>query len=133
MRNNPMNKRTANGATTLPGYYYTSDEIFRQELDHIFFERWICIGRTTQLPKPGRYFLHTIGHESILVTRNENAEIRAFYNVCRPRGTRLCTEISGQLNGKIQCPYHAWTYSLDGALLAAPNMSDANFTKEEFP
>lgn len=117
---------------TLPGVYYTSDEIFRQELERIFYERWICIGRASQLPKPGSYFLHKIGNESILVTRNENEEIRAFYNVCRHRGTRLCTESTGQLNGKIQCPYHAWTYSLNGALLAAPNMTDANnFDKAE--
>jgi glycine betaine catabolism A len=127
-----MNKRTANGAMTLPGNYYTSHEIFREELERIFFERWICIGRASQLTKPGAYFLHRIGNESILVTRNERDEIHAFYNVCRHRGTRLCTETIGQLNGKIQCPYHAWTYSLDGALLAAPNMA-ANFQKEEFP
>ncbi len=126
--------RTANGQQTLPGQYYTSKDIFRLEMERIFYERWLCVGRTEQLEEPGSYFVQSIGQESILVTKDDRNEIHAFYNVCRHRGTRLCNQSSGQLNGKIQCPYHAWTYTLDGELMAAPNMTDVTgFDRSQYP
>jgi glycine betaine catabolism A len=129
-----MAKRTANGAMTLPGEYYTSEQIYREELQRVFNNRWICAGRAEQIPNSGNYFLYKIGNESIIVTRTESGDICAFYNVCRHRGTRLCTEDQGSFAGKIQCPYHAWTYSLDGNLIGAPNMKDVqNFEMSRYP
>lgn len=110
------------GAKTLPGEYYASLEIFQQELDRIFYRRWICAGREEDVPEPGDYLVRNIGTESVLVTRDREGEVRALHNVCRHRGSRLCTEPRGRFSSAIRCPYHAWTYGLDGSLRAAPFM-----------
>ena len=129
-----MRKRSASGAMTLPGKYYTSEEIFHEETEKIFSESWICVGHVSRIPETGSYFLHNIGKESIIVTRDRQGMVNAFYNVCRHRGTRLCTEASGQFSGKIQCPFHAWTFSLEGRLFGAPNMKDAeSFQLTDYP
>jgi Rieske 2Fe-2S family protein len=120
-------------AMTLPGRYYTDGGIFRQELERFFFNKWVCAGRTEQVAKAGDYFLCEVGGESIIVTRDAAGGLRAFYNVCRHRGTRMCRESHGAFAGRIQCPYHAWTYALDGKLIGAPHMLDAGFHREEYP
>ena len=119
-----MSTRTASGAKTLPGKYYTSAEIFQLESQNIFKKQWLYAGRISQLKKTGSYFLFNIDHESIIILRDQNDEVKAMHNVCRHRGTRLCSEAEGELSKTIQCPYHAWTYDLQGNLLAAPNMSE---------
>ena len=121
-------------ATTLPGEYYTSDAIFASEEERIFARRWLCAGRADALASPGDYRLVHVGRESLIVVRGKDGEARAFFNVCRHRGTRLCAEPAGHFTGGIQCPYHAWTYGLDGALLAAPHMVDVPwFEKSDHP
>ena len=78
--------------------------------------------------------LAEIAGESIIVTCGADDRVRAFYNVCRHRGTRLCTQASGRFTGSIQCPYHAWTYALDGTLLAARTMADVpDFERAGYP
>ena len=133
-----MTTRTAQGALTLPREYYTSQEIFDRESQKIFGEQWICVGRTSEIAQPGSYFLYElddgIHQESIIITRDQQGEAHAYYNVCRHRGTRICTAHQGQFSETIQCPYHAWTYSLNGELLGAPNMKDmADFRREDYP
>ena len=110
------------GAKTLPGEYFTSPEIFRQEQERIFFERWLCAGRAEQISQPGDFFLQAVGPESIILLRDKGGQARAFYNVCRHRGTRLCEQARGRFSASLQCPYHAWTYGLDGSLVGAPLM-----------
>jgi Rieske 2Fe-2S family protein len=119
-------------AKTLPGHYYTDPKTFGDELERFYCASWVCVGRTEQVSQPGDYFLREVAGESIIVTRDKGGEVRAFYNVCRHRGTRMCTEQNGNLAGRIQCPYHGWTYALDGTLLGAPHM-DEGFHREEFP
>src|SRR6185503_6684364 len=103
---------------TLPQRYYTDPEQFRVEMDRFFFHQWVCVGREEQVAGPRQYFLAEIGDESIIVTRDDHGRLHACYNVCRHRGTRMCTETSGAFPcGRIRCPYHAWTYGVDGALL----------------
>ena len=127
-------QRTAYGAKTLPAAYYTDPAIYQAESEAIFGQSWLCLGRTSQVPTPGSYQLHQIEDESLILLRDQQGQIRTFFNVCRHRGTRLCTAPSGQLSHSIQCPYHAWTYSLDGRLRGAPNMNDvANFDKADYP
>ena len=122
------------GARTLPREYYTSPELFGHELEHIFTKRWLCVGREDRLPNPGDWFTQAVGKESIIVLRDREGAYRAFYNVCRHRGTRICEEHSGQFSGTIQCPYHAWTYGLDGRLIGAPSTNDIeNFDKADWP
>ena len=81
------------------------------------------MGHQSQLARPGDYFVQQVAGESLIIMRDKSGEIRGFYNVCRHRGTRLCEEASGH-SAAIQCPYHAWTYGLDGRLTGAPHMDE---------
>ena len=118
---------------TLPGAYYSSEALFKEEAERVFARRWVCVGRAEQIPAPGDYFLAELAGESLVVVRDGDRP-RAFFNVCRHRGTRLCEAASGRLTGTIQCPYHGWTYGLDGRLLGAPHMADtAAFDRTAFP
>ena len=122
------------GAKTLPGEYYNSPEIFAEEHERIFYRRWICIGREDQIPNPGDYLVATPGKESVIVLRDQGGAVRAFYNVCRHRGTRLCEESHGRFTGTILCPYHSWAYGLDGRLVGAPSTQDiVGFNKADYP
>ncbi|MFN2431448.1 MAG: aromatic ring-hydroxylating dioxygenase subunit alpha, partial [Gemmatimonadota bacterium] len=122
------------GARTLPGRYYTSPEVFAEESECIFRRSWLCVSRASELPKPRSYFLASVAGESVIVLRDDAGISRAFYNVCRHRGTRLCEEESGELGHSIQCPYHAWTYGLDGRLIGAPHMDGVEgFHRRDYP
>jgi Rieske 2Fe-2S family protein len=121
------------GARALDARWYHAPDVFAQERERIFARDWICVGRTEQLERAGDFVTAEIAGESIIVTRGADTRLRAFYNVCRHRGTRLCTEASGRFAASIQCPYHAWTYALDGALTAARTMADVpDFERAEF-
>jgi Rieske 2Fe-2S family protein len=120
--------------TTLPARYYTDAGVFQREMDRFFWNMWIGVGRAEEVACPGDYVLRSIAGDSVIVTRGPDTRVRAFFNVCRHRGTRLCIEAHGRFDGSIQCPYHAWTYGLDGALVAAPNMEGvAGFDKAQYP
>ena len=122
------------GALTLPAEYYVDVNYFKREMDALFGRMWICAGRTEQVERSGQFFVREVVGESLIVTRSPSAEVRAFYNVCRHRGTKLCPEMTGVFAGSIQCPYHAWTYDLDGRLIGAPHMDEVpHFRKEEYP
>ncbi|MGC2661097.1 MAG: aromatic ring-hydroxylating dioxygenase subunit alpha [Bryobacteraceae bacterium] len=118
---------------TLPARYYTDPELFRREIDIFFFEGWICAGRGDNIPNTGDYFLREIAGESIIVVRSGGGSVVGFYNVCRHRGTRLCSAREGRFDGRIQCPYHGWTYGLDGRLLGAPHMEPSTFQHLDYP
>ena len=109
---------------TLPSPYYYDPGIYEQEKERIFYSSWICAARVEELPNTGDYLLREIADESILVVRTKGGEIKAFYNVCRHRGNRLCSAESGRARGgAFACGYHGWTYNLDGDLVATPNMA----------
>jgi glycine betaine catabolism A len=119
--------------STLPGRYYHDPAIYEQERDRIFSRMWVCVGRADDLPEAGRYLLADVGRESVLVVRGRDGAIRAFLNVCRHRGARLCTEPCGSIGQAIQCRYHAWSYALDGRLIGAPNIArDEGFDRAAF-
>ena len=121
-------------ARTLARRYYTSSEIFALERERIFAQHWICVGREEQLFDAGSYFLAEVAAESLIVVRDASGEIHAHYNVCRHRGTRMCEEQSGRFKGAIVCPYHAWTYGLDGHLRTARNMREVpDFQESDYP
>jgi Rieske 2Fe-2S family protein len=121
------------GASTLPAEYYVDPAYFEREMAALFRGMWICAGRTEHLEGAGRFFVREVLGESIIITRGPSG-LRAFYNVCRHRGTRLCTDREGAFAGSIQCPYHAWTYDLDGRLIGAPHMDDVpHFRREDYP
>jgi Rieske 2Fe-2S family protein len=108
---------------TLPGSAYTDPGTFALEQQRIFERMWFCAVRAADLGAPGSFRTVQVGRESVLVTRARDGSVRAFLNICRHRGARLCTEESGQVKRAFQCAYHAWTYGLDGTLVAAPNLT----------
>jgi glycine betaine catabolism A len=107
----------------LTGPDYHSPEIFEVERERIFHRKWFCVGREEQAANPGDYFTVDVIDESVVVVRGKDAQLRAFHNVCRHRGTLLC-DGAGTLRSVIECPYHAWAYSLDGKLLRTPNVGE---------
>jgi Rieske 2Fe-2S family protein len=120
---------------TLPSSWYTDSPVFELEREHIFFREWVCVGREEELIDSGDHKVLDLYGQSILLVRNEQSELRAFYNVCRHRGARLCPATAQQdsndrlplkggvvNNRSIVCPYHAWSYDLNGALQRAPHM-----------
>lgn len=109
--------------TTLPGRYFHDPEIFAREQKQIFGELWTCVGRADALPSPGDYQTVELGGESVLIVRGRDGALRAFLNVCRHRGARLCLNASGHAGAAVQCVYHAWSYGLDGRLIGAPNIA----------
>ncbi|MEK7798688.1 MAG: aromatic ring-hydroxylating dioxygenase subunit alpha [Acidobacteriota bacterium] len=120
-------------ASTLPGRFYHDPAIYRQELQTIFSKMWLCVGREEEIEKPGDYLTRTVGGDSVIVVRDTDGGVNAFHNVCRHRGSRLLSESSGSGLRHLQCPYHAWTYGLDGALRVAPHMEDArDFDRSQF-
>jgi Rieske 2Fe-2S family protein len=126
--------RTAFGQHTLPREYFVSPEVYELERERIFARSWLLAGHVAQLAGAGDCLVVDVDRESVLAVRGGDGEIRAFHNHCRHRGTRLCDAGRGSVGGAIQCPYHAWTYGLDGALRAAPNMTDVpGFERGDYP
>ena len=121
------------GAKTLPQRYFVSPQIFAAEQEKILSRQWGLAGHQSQIAKSNDYFTAETAGESLIVVRDKRGEIHGFYNVCRHRGSRLIENRNGQLSAAIQCPYHAWTYGLDGRLLGAPHMDDVpGFDKADY-
>ena len=120
-------------AKSLPQKYFVSPEIFADEQRKVFPNEWLLVGHQSQIANSGDYIVQDVNRESIIVIRDKDEEIRAFYNVCRHRGTRLKEDNCGH-SSAIQCPYHAWTYGLDGRLIGAPHMDEVpGFDKTDYP
>ncbi|MDG3005756.1 aromatic ring-hydroxylating oxygenase subunit alpha [Paludisphaera mucosa] len=121
-------------AMSLPARYYLDEDHYARELERLFLARWFYIGRADEVPNRGDYVLREAADESLIVTRGDDGRVRAFFNVCRHRGTRLCEQPSGTFTGAIRCPYHAWAYDLSGRLLGAPSMDQSpHFRAEDYP
>jgi len=113
---------------TLPRDSYLDGAVFQRELAAVFQPGWICVGRTDRLSEPGDYQALRVGDQSLLIVRDDSNMLRGFYNVCRHRGAELIplpdTHIQlGQFDRGITCPYHAWSYRLDGTLRGTPHMN----------
>ena len=100
---------------TLPGRYYFDREIYQRENSAIFSRTWQYVGHISMLTDPGDYIVAEIGGESIVILLNNQKNLQAFYNVCQHRAHRLL-EGRGHIRHRIVCPYHTWTYNLDGDL-----------------
>ncbi len=121
------------GQRTLPAAAYLDRRVFEAEQRQIFQNRWMCIGRTSEVPVPGSFRTMQIGNESLIAMRDTTGKLRVYFNLCRHRGTRLLTEPRGNRSKTIQCPYHAWTYDLQGNLIGVPDeKSMCNFDRREF-
>jgi Rieske 2Fe-2S family protein len=103
--------------------FYCDAELFEHEVRRLILAHWHCVGHQSQIPAPGDFFTIEFCGESLIVVRGEDGEVRALRNVCRHRGSRVCTEAAGHARGGVfVCPYHAWTYGLDGRLRGAREM-----------
>lgn len=121
-------------AFTAPAWHYTDPGRFRDEMECFFGRGWFYAGREEEVAEPGSYRLIEAAGESLILLRDREGALRCFFNVCRHRGTRLCEAPAGQLGETIRCPYHAWTFRLDGGLAGAPHMDlDGGFRKEDYP
>jgi phenylpropionate dioxygenase-like ring-hydroxylating dioxygenase large terminal subunit len=113
---------------TLPSSWYLDAQHYQTELDRIWYRQWIYVDRASALSEPGSYRLLNIGKQQVIILRDESGQLQAFHNTCRHRGALLLTEASGQLRNAITCPYHAWSYSLQGDLQRTPS----NFCQQDF-
>lgn len=111
---------------SLPKASYTQDSEFCREREVILLADWFCVGRDERLASSGDYLLADVAGESLIVVRDGDGALHGFYNLCRHRGSRLVPPGSGAgcFGGAIRCPYHAWTYGLDGTLRSAPFLPD---------
>jgi len=107
--------------TSLPQPYFTSPAWHRRDVDLVFRNQWLFAGHGSQIRNPGDYFTYGLDRESVVIARDMDGTINAFHNSCRHRGSRICTEASGNAKA-FMCPVHAWTYGLDGSLRTTPRM-----------
>jgi glycine betaine catabolism A len=110
--------------------FYADPNFYRLDLENIWYRDWLFVGHDCELPKPGSYVTLQVGDYPVLVVRDGQKNIRAFHNSCRHRGSRICSAAKGTA-AKLVCPYHQWTYELDGRLLFARDMG-ADFKPAEF-
>jgi glycine betaine catabolism A len=123
-------RRPVDQATLMPPRVFHDPAVFAYEQEAWFATTWVCVGREEDAGRPGEYFLADVAGESIVVVRVEGT-LAAFHNVCRHRGSRMVTEETGRLV-RFQCPYHAWTYELDGRLRRASHTEELiDFRSEE--
>jgi glycine betaine catabolism A len=108
------------GARTLPGPAYTSPAVFGWEMEHFFGRSWVCVGRSTLVGQPGDQAGVVAGTEGMLLIRDSAGELRAFFNTCRHRGHELIARDDSTNRNVVRCPYHRWTYGLDGTFLGGP-------------
>ena len=108
---------------SLDAPFYQSSEIFNLDMAAIFGKHWIYVAIEPDVPEAGDYITVQIGHDSIIIVRDDDMQVKAFHNVCRHRGARICNEEKGTL-GNIVCPYHQWTYDLTGKLIFTEHMGE---------
>lgn len=108
---------------TLDQVFYLDEAIYQAELDAFWRDGWLFAGHSCQIPEPGDYFVYRVDADEVLILRDDDRRVRAMHNVCRHRGSILCQEPAGHV-GRIVCPYHQWTYSRDGRLLACRGMGE---------
>jgi Rieske 2Fe-2S family protein len=117
--------RTAHGQRTLPGEYFTSPDVWREEQTRIFQSHWLLAGHVSALRYEGDYLTLEVAGSGVIVVRGAEGHLYAHHNICRHRGTRLCEDRRGTFGGgAIRCPYHSWLYTFDGTLAAAPHMRE---------
>lgn len=113
---------------SLPQPLYNDPFLFRVDMEEVFMKEWLFVGMTCEVPTPGAYITVEVGQNPVLVVRDRDGEVRAFHNVCRHRGSRICTGKKGKV-ATLACPYHQWTYDLKGNLIFAGSDMGESFDK----
>jgi len=104
----------------LPAWAYTSEELFELEKDVLFRRHWQIAGHVSNVPNPGDYFCLDLIGERALIVRGKDGKVRAFHNVCRHRGSRVVADDAGTCGSALVCPFHGWSFNLDGTFRSAP-------------
>ena len=119
-------------AESLPRGCYDAQAFYEREVERIFLKTWLFVGRADEVARQGDFFTVETGGGPVIIIRGRGGDVRAFANTCRHRGARLLNG-NGNCQRAIACPYHGWTYGLDGSLLGAPAMErTANFEKSKY-
>lgn len=118
---NLLNERSQ--GFSLPQAFYVDEDMFAADMAAVFATDWLFACNVAEIKRPGDYITMEVGGDSIIVLRNREGEVNAFFNTCRHRGSRICLNESGRVN-RLVCPYHQWVYELDGSLLHARQMPD---------
>ena len=103
---------------------FVNEQIYQQEQEQVFAHAWLLVGHESQIPKPGDYYVSSMGEESVIVAKDRENMIHVFLNSCRHRGMRVCRYDEGN-TPVFTCPYHGWSYSTDGKLVGVPHFKDA--------
>ncbi len=118
-------------ASTIPGAWYCDERIAELERETVFSRSWQMVGRAEQVAAPGQYITAEVAGEPVLVVRGQDGQLRGFFNVCRHHAAAVMTEPCGTAQ-RLQCPYHGWTYGLDGSLKGAPDFEGvADFDRKQ--
>lgn len=119
-------------ARSLPAWVYSDPDFFALEREKIFLPAWHLVGHVSDIPKSGDYLTFNLYNEIAFVVRGRDGVIRGFHNVCRHRAARLVDGEYGNCGRSVVCPYHAWTYQLDGTLTGVPNLEEyAHFSRDD--
>jgi Rieske 2Fe-2S family protein len=130
----PLVAAVPGAGRTLPAEAYLSRDVFDWEQENLFERSWVCVGRADDLGEPGDQKAVRIGREGVLLVRDRDRALHAFYNVCRHRGHELLEPGTARNVRAIKCPYHAWVYSLQGTLAGSPRFGDVpGFDKSDYP
>jgi phenylpropionate dioxygenase-like ring-hydroxylating dioxygenase large terminal subunit len=117
---------------TLPGFFCSDAEVFETVREHVWHREWVFAGNACELRNPGDFLTLTVGAYPLMVIRGDDGEVRALHNVCRHRGSQICDEAGGNSRRRLTCPYHHWSYRLDGTLAGARAMPD-DFDPTDYP
>ncbi|WP_447956727.1 aromatic ring-hydroxylating oxygenase subunit alpha [Vreelandella sp. EE7] len=132
MREETVEMLTSRARTySLPQPFYNDARLFALDMQEIFEKEWLFAGMSCEIPAKGNFMTLEIGDNPVVIVRGGEGEIHAFHNVCRHRGSRLCSTEKGKV-AKLVCPYHQWTYELDGRLLFAGSEMGSDFDLNEF-
>ena len=120
-------------ATAMPPEMYHSAKVAKRESRDIFKQEWLCAGLSNAIPKTGDYLSYELGNQPVVVIRQKDGSVLAFANVCRHRMMNLVSGTGSCKNKRLMCPYHAWSYDIDGSLKSAPHMQHRpNFDKQDY-
>jgi Rieske 2Fe-2S family protein len=115
---------------SFPRHFYTDAAIFERDINWLRQTTWFIAGHQSQTPRTGDYFVYELANDSIIIIRDQDGKINAHHNVCRHRGSRICLESEGTVRN-LTCPYHSWSYGLNGQLVGTPFMPNT-FDKTAF-
>ena len=115
---------------SLPQPFYTDEQFFALDMDHVIAPNWLFVGHTCEVPEPGDWVRVDVGSDSVIIVRGKQGEVRAFHNTCRHRGSLVCLAERGH-SRRLVCPYHQWSYHLDGTF-AGGRYLDADFDPADF-